>query len=74
MGPWGEATAFVLDSVPVLSAPCRATVSGASPLEGVARMRRYELMLVVRPDVPDVVGGLVCLVGVAVIMYWPRTV
>ena len=26
----------------------------------------------VRPDVPDVVGGLVCLVGVAVIMYWPR--
>ena len=26
----------------------------------------------VRPDVPDVVGGLVCLVGVGVIMYWPR--
>jgi small multidrug resistance family-3 protein len=26
----------------------------------------------VRPDVPDIVGGLVCLVGVAVIMYWPR--
>jgi small multidrug resistance family-3 protein len=26
----------------------------------------------VRPDVPDVAGGLVCLIGVAVIMYWPR--
>jgi Uncharacterized conserved protein len=26
----------------------------------------------VRPDVPDVVGALVCLVGVGVIMYWPR--
>jgi small multidrug resistance family-3 protein len=24
------------------------------------------------PDVPDLAGGLVCLVGVAVIMYWPR--
>lgn len=24
------------------------------------------------PDAPEVVGGLVCLVGVAVIMYWPR--
>jgi len=29
-------------------------VNGAYPLEGVfARMRRYELMLIVRPDVPD---------------------
>jgi small subunit ribosomal protein S6 len=29
-------------------------VNGASTLEGVsARMRRYELMLVIRPDVPD---------------------
>ncbi len=29
-------------------------VNGAFPLEGVsARMRRYELMLVIRPDVPD---------------------
>ena len=29
-------------------------VNGAYPLEGVpARMRRYELMLVIRPDVPD---------------------
>ena len=26
----------------------------------------------VRPDVPDVVGAVVCLAGVAVIMYWPR--
>lgn len=26
----------------------------------------------VRPDVPDIVGALVCLAGVAVIMYWPR--
>ena len=25
-----------------------------------------------RPDVPDVVGALVCLAGVGVIMYWPR--
>lgn len=25
-----------------------------------------------RPDMPDFVGGLVCLIGVAVIMYWPR--
>src|SRR6187455_2778856 len=31
-----------------------SVVNGASPLEGVsARMRRYELMLVIRPDVPD---------------------
>ena len=35
-----------------LSAPRRHAVNGASPLEGVpARMRRYELMLVIRPDV-----------------------
>jgi small multidrug resistance family-3 protein len=25
-----------------------------------------------RPDAPDVVGGAICLAGVAVIMYWPR--
>lgn len=24
------------------------------------------------PDLPDVFGALLCLVGVAVIMYWPR--
>jgi small multidrug resistance family-3 protein len=24
------------------------------------------------PDTYDVIGGLICLVGVAVIMYWPR--
>lgn len=24
------------------------------------------------PDTPDVVGGLICLVGVTVLMYWPR--
>ena len=26
-----------------------------------------------RPDAADVVGGLLCLAGVAVIMYWPRS-
>jgi small multidrug resistance family-3 protein len=26
----------------------------------------------IRPDVPDIAGAFVCLVGVAVIMYWPR--
>jgi len=31
-----------------------------------------ELVDRVRPDVPDVVGSLLCLAGVAVIMYWPR--
>lgn len=25
-----------------------------------------------RPDLPSVVGGAICLVGVAIIMYWPR--
>jgi small multidrug resistance family-3 protein len=25
-----------------------------------------------RPDVPDVVGGLMCLAGVGLMMYWPR--
>ena len=25
------------------------------------------------PDRFDVIGGLICIVGVAVIMYWPRT-
>lgn len=25
-----------------------------------------------RPDVADLVGGLLCLAGVAVLMYWPR--
>ena len=25
-----------------------------------------------RPDFPDILGGAICLVGVAVIMYWPR--
>lgn len=40
---------------PFRSEPIGLTdVSGASPLEGVdRRMRRYELMLVIRPDVPD---------------------
>ena len=26
----------------------------------------------VRPDAPDLLGGLICVAGVAVIMYWPR--
>ena len=26
----------------------------------------------VRPDRPEIVGALLCVVGVAVIMYWPR--
>ena len=26
----------------------------------------------VKPDRPEVVGAVICLVGVAVIMYWPR--
>ena len=48
----------MLDSAPV-SFPLRAGSddvhdNGAYPLEGVsARMRRYELMLVIRPDVAD---------------------
>ena len=25
-----------------------------------------------RPDVPDIVGGLMCLAGVGLMMYWPR--
>ena len=25
-----------------------------------------------RPDVPDVIGALICVAGAAVIMYWPR--
>lgn len=24
------------------------------------------------PDLPDILGALICLIGVAVIMYWPR--
>jgi len=24
------------------------------------------------PDTHDLIGGLICLVGVAVIMYWPK--
>ena len=27
----------------------------------------------VRPDLPDVAGAVVCLAGVAIIMYWPRS-
>lgn len=26
-----------------------------------------------RPDTPDVFGAALCVIGVAVIMYWPRT-
>ena len=26
----------------------------------------------IRPDRYDIAGGLICLIGVAVIMYWPR--
>ena len=26
----------------------------------------------VRPDVPDLVGAAICLVGVGIIIYWPR--
>lgn len=25
-----------------------------------------------RPDVPDVVGSILCIIGVGVVMYWPR--
>ena len=25
-----------------------------------------------RPDIPDMAGAVICLVGAAVIMYWPR--
>jgi small multidrug resistance family-3 protein len=25
------------------------------------------------PDTFDLIGGAICLIGVAVIMYWPRT-
>jgi small multidrug resistance family-3 protein len=24
------------------------------------------------PDTPDIVGGLICLIGVGIIIYWPR--
>jgi small multidrug resistance family-3 protein len=27
-----------------------------------------------RPDAPEVIGSALCIVGVAVIMYWPRAV
>lgn len=27
-----------------------------------------------RPDLPDIAGALLCLVGVALMMYWPRAV
>src|SRR6476646_3583364 len=40
-----------LRSCPFRSAPVAG--NGAYPLEGVAQMRRYELMLVLRPDVAD---------------------
>ena len=41
--------------IPFRSVPVGSSdVNGAYPLEGErARMRRYELMLVIRPDVPD---------------------
>jgi small multidrug resistance family-3 protein len=26
-----------------------------------------------RPDAPDVIGALLCIVGAAVMMYWPRS-
>jgi small multidrug resistance family-3 protein len=25
-----------------------------------------------RPDIPDAIGAVICLIGVGVIMYWPR--
>src|SRR3954462_1786366 len=35
-------------------APCRLAVSGAHPTEGDQQaVRRYELMLVLKPDAPD---------------------
>ena len=44
--------AVVLDSASVLSAPCRIDRQRGIPIgRSVARMRRYELMLVIRPDV-----------------------
>lgn len=45
-----DCSPFPFRSVPIGS----SDANGASPLEGVdRRMRRYELMLVIRPDVPD---------------------
>src|SRR3954451_5086269 len=44
----------VLDFQPVLSAPCRPNRQRGIPIgRSIARMRRYELMLIIRPDVPD---------------------
>ena len=49
----GPAT-FVLDSASVLSAPCRISPSAGHPhWKELCALRRYELMLVIRPDVAD---------------------
>lgn len=26
-----------------------------------------------KPDIPDILGGIICVIGVGVIMYWPRS-
>src|SRR6187401_1078963 len=45
---------FVLDSASVLSAPCRISPSAGHPhWKELCALRRYELMLVIRPDVAD---------------------
>ena len=46
--------AFMLDFAPVLSAPCRISPSAGHPhWKELCALRRYELMLVIRPDVAD---------------------
>src|SRR6478736_6603857 len=50
----GRPPTFVLDSASVLSAPCRITPSAGHPhWKELCALRRYELMLVIRPDVAD---------------------
>src|SRR6187397_2128281 len=50
----GRPATFVLDSASVLSAPCRISPSAGHPhWKELCALRRYELMLVIRPDVAD---------------------
>ena len=50
----GKGDDFVLDSASVLSAPCRISPSAGHPhWKELCALRRYELMLVIRPDVAD---------------------
>jgi len=73
-GALGGAVLFLYGVVPTLQpAPFGRVYAAYGGVFVVLSILRGWLVARQAPDRFDVLGGLVCLAGVAVIMYWPRS-